>query len=64
MGIPEQDLDRIFMPFERIDPSRDKESGGVGLGLSITKSIVRYLKGEVYANLCVPCMELTIRIPN
>lgn len=64
MGVPEQDLDRIFMPFERIDPSRDKESGGVGLGLSITKSIVRCLKGEVYAKLCVPGMELTIRIPN
>jgi two-component system, OmpR family, osmolarity sensor histidine kinase EnvZ len=38
-GIPETDLERIIAPFERIEPSRGRESGGSGLGLAIVKAL-------------------------
>ena len=40
-AIPTEHLQRIFERFHRVDPSRQKTSDGVGLGLAITKSIVQ-----------------------
>ena len=38
--IAEEDLERIFTPFYRVDKSRNRNSGGSGLGLYITKTIL------------------------
>lgn len=38
-GIPEQELTRIFDPFYRIEPSRNRSTGGSGLGLTIAKAL-------------------------
>ena len=40
-GIPEAELSRVLEPFYRIEESRSRETGGVGLGLAITQSIVQ-----------------------
>ena len=46
-GIPEQELSRVFDPFYRLEESRSRETGGVGLGLAIAQSIVQAHSGEL-----------------
>lgn len=48
-GIAERDIERVFERFYRSDPSRTRETGGAGLGLSIVAAIVKAHKGEVTA---------------
>ena len=46
-GIPEQYRESIFQPFFRVDKSRSREYGGVGLGLSLVWEIAALHSGEV-----------------
>lgn len=48
-GVPHADLDRIFAPFFRVAAARDRNSGGVGLGLAIVAEAVRRHGGRVSA---------------
>ena len=47
-GIPEDDLERVFEPFVRLEASRSRDTGGSGLGLAIARSIVRGHGGDVH----------------
>jgi signal transduction histidine kinase len=47
VGIPKQDLKRVFERFYVVDKSRSKRVGGTGLGLSIVKHIINLHNGEV-----------------
>jgi two-component system osmolarity sensor histidine kinase EnvZ len=46
-GIPEDALQRVFDPFFRLETSRNRDTGGVGLGLSAARAIVREQGGEL-----------------
>jgi len=46
-GIPEDQLEEVFAPFQRLDSSRSLDTGGHGLGLSIARSILRAHGGDV-----------------
>ena len=46
-GVPDAELSRVFEPFYRLDASRSRENGGVGLGLAIALSVVQAHEGEI-----------------
>ena len=50
IGIPEDEVNRIFERFYRVDKTRDRETGGTGLGLSITYSTIMMHKGSIKVN--------------
>ncbi|MCB1609223.1 MAG: two-component sensor histidine kinase, partial [Xanthomonadales bacterium] len=45
-GIPESQLDQLTQPFRRLDESRNAESGGVGLGLAIVRTVALRHRGS------------------
>jgi signal transduction histidine kinase len=47
LGIPAEDLPRVFDRFYRADPSRDRAGGGAGLGLAIVRELVEAMGGQV-----------------
>jgi signal transduction histidine kinase len=46
-GIPDADKERVFAPFVRLESSRSRETGGTGLGLTITRNAVRSMGGDI-----------------
>ena len=63
-GIPPQELERVFEPFYRGEPSRSRETGGVGLGLPIARNILRAHGGDVtLANRPTGGVRATVTLP-
>ena len=63
-GIPSAEMDRVFEPFHRGEPSRNRETGGVGLGLPIARNILRAHGGDVVlANRPMSGLKATLTLP-
>jgi signal transduction histidine kinase len=63
-GIPEAEQERVFEPFVRLEGSRSAETGGIGLGLAIARSIVRAHGGDIrMANRPEGGLAVTVALP-
>ena len=63
-GIPMEDLQRVFSPFERLEASRSRDTGGHGLGLTIARDIMRAQGGDVeLANRAEGGLRATVSMP-
>lgn len=63
-GLPEAELERVFEPFARGEPSRSRATGGVGLGLASARSIARAHGGEVTLhNRAAGGLEARLSVP-
>ena len=71
-GIPPEMAEQVFVPFFRLEDSRNRETGGVGLGLSIARSIIRNHGGDIRlvnnpqglrAIITLPAIDARNRLP-
>ncbi len=62
-GIPQDRMISVFEPFFRLDSSRNRETGGIGLGLSIARQIIINHGGKIQLNNCHPGLEVRVDLP-
>ena len=62
-GIPFGDLEEVFTPFFRLEESRSRETGGIGLGLSIARAIARQHGGDIVLTQRDPGLRAALVLP-
>jgi two-component system sensor histidine kinase CpxA len=63
-GVPESELAELFRPFYRVEEARDRQTGGIGLGLAIAEEAVRWHEGSIRAmNAAEGGLVVEIRLP-
>ncbi|MEH6579757.1 MAG: ATP-binding protein [Amphritea sp.] len=63
-GIPEEAIDQVFEPYYRLETSRNRNTGGTGLGLGIARNIVHALGGDMQLrNRVEGGLEVDLRLP-
>jgi signal transduction histidine kinase len=62
-GVPEDALPRLFDPFYRVETDRNRNSGGIGLGLSIARRAIELHRGHIRARNAQPGLEVELDLP-
>jgi two-component system, OmpR family, sensor histidine kinase CpxA len=63
-GVPDSELDNVFKPFYRVDTSRERRTGGVGLGLAIAERSIKLHNGTIRAgNMVQGGFQIEIALP-
>lgn len=63
-GIPEAEMARVFAPFYRVESSRNRDTGGTGLGLAVARSVIRAHGGDItLANRPEGGLCVTVTVP-
>jgi two-component system sensor histidine kinase CpxA len=62
-GVPAEALPRLFDPFYRVEDDRGRNSGGIGLGLSIARRAIELHKGSIRARNAEPGLEVELELP-
>ena len=64
-GIPEQEQEKVFAPFYRLERSRNRQTGGTGLGLSVARTVIRAHRGDIaLANRPDGGLRQTVTLPS
>src|SRR5262249_12421961 len=64
-GLPEEELERVFRPFYRVEQSRSRDTGGVGLGLSVARTVFHAHGGDVVLmNRSEGGLRATVTLPH
>ena len=62
-GVPEDELEKLFKPFYRLQTARDRKTGGIGLGLAIAERAVNTHNGEIFAKNLEDGLLVIIKLP-
>jgi len=63
-GISKEERENVFKPFYRLEKSRNKKTGGIGLGLSLTKDIINSQGGNItLSDSSYKGLKVTVRLP-
>jgi signal transduction histidine kinase len=63
-GIPPEEREKVFAPFYRLERSRNRETGGVGLGLSVVRTVAREHGGDItLTDLDGPGLRVRMHLP-
>jgi two-component system OmpR family sensor kinase len=63
-GIPEAEMETVFNPFYRLEASRNRETGGFGLGLTVARSVIKGHGGDlVLENRSAGGLRATVTLP-
>ncbi|MDQ2746473.1 MAG: ATP-binding protein [Acidobacteriota bacterium] len=62
-GVPEEELDKLFRPFYRVNTARDRKTGGIGLGLAIAERAVHAHHGSIKAKNISDGLAVEIILP-
>ncbi|MFK0573120.1 ATP-binding protein, partial [Endozoicomonas sp.] len=62
-GIPEAMMEQVFEPFFRLEGSRNRDTGGMGLGMAIARNIVRNHGGEIRLKNREQGLKVTVELP-
>ncbi len=62
-GIPESKMEQMFEPFTRIEASRNRDSGGIGLGLAIARNNIRSHGGDIHMKNNDTGLLITVELP-
>jgi signal transduction histidine kinase len=62
-GIPLDQVEQVFVPFFRLEGSRSRDTGGIGLGLSIARAIARQHGGDIALSQRTPGLRASVILP-
>lgn len=63
-GVPPEEFEKVFTPFYRIEGSRNRKTGGVGLGLTVARTIIRAHGGDIHLeNRAGGGLRVTVTLP-
>jgi two-component system sensor histidine kinase CpxA len=62
-GVPEDSLSNLFKPFFRVEADRNRDTGGIGLGLSIAQRAIAIHQGQIRAQNAHPGLIVEIELP-
>jgi len=63
-GIPADEVEKVFTPFYRLEPSRNRKTGGMGLGLTVARTIIRAHGGDIaLANRAEGGLRVSVTLP-